>query len=240
PYWILTDKLLTRKGKGDAVINDSREGGCRGRLELTVDGDPLVIERSRKHTTAGTGLIVIYKGDPLTHRLDGDKQAELNKILGEGFLDFLLKTVILREGLSNKFSKLGSVARQELLENYLDMTAYEYFSKYIGSEVRKLHVQISGLNTEASFYAGDLSRLRERIKSLVDKQAQIDASLEQDIQKLVVMRDTHYRTLLNLKSSMQNTLASRDYMEKAKDKLISENTPLSFLVDELRAERNSV
>ena len=234
PYWILTDKLLTRKGRGDAVINDHRDGGCWGKLELVVDGYPLIVERSRKHKTHGTGLKVIYDGGILTQRLDGDKQTTLDAILGEGFLDYLLQTVILREGLDNKFSKLGPTARQQLLENYIDMSPYEFFRGYIDDKHTSIDHEIGELTNKEAVLNQQMLGLRNKITGLMDKQAQIDASLARDIQGMMDMRDVHYNTILTLKGNMQDILRSRDYMDNMRDNLVNECDSLGTLLDQLQ------
>ena len=117
------------------IIN-SRKNNCRAAIDITLNGDPLRIERSTiKHQTrkgdvyASTSLNVhkLDESGEILEDLTDEQRRETEKVLRKiiGTHDDFLMTSLASQGEMNTFIKEGASSRKMILTKFLDLEIFE-------------------------------------------------------------------------------------------------------------------
>jgi len=174
-------------------IVNSRKNNCSATVDITLNGEPIRIQRSTvKHQTrkgevyASTSL-KMYKlnsdGDvdeDLTEEQRRETEKVLRKLIGTSE-DFLM-TSLASQGEMNTFIKEGATSRKMILTKFLDLGVFEKMYDIAKTESSDLRSRVRSY--PVIDWDEEIDNLEDKIQSLEDDFSEIEVNLKEKRERL--------------------------------------------------------
>ena len=227
--------------KNHHIIN-ARKNYCESKLDITVDGERLRVERITHRVIAKNGDIggvtkmnlfrVNKLGDVLTD-MSGEQRRESDKILREmigGADDFML-TTFAAQGELNAFVKERATARKNILSRFLDLTVFDDLLAKVKEESYEL--KQSNRFGQRQDFEQTLSRMKSELEQAIARKTVLAGVID-----TARSRTTELRVLLAMKGSDDPALLSE--ITRLDSEITSLAGELTLHEDDVKARNSSV
>lgn len=166
--WALTGE--TNRGYKD-VVNRYQDDGCKVKLDFEFKGYSWSVERLR--SKKGSQDLHIWKDNrELEYKGLRDAEAVLNRELPELTLNFLGSTIILGQGLPQRFTNNTPAGRKAVLE---ELSNADYMITHIKENIKTRQEKLSGeLRNVEDEILSNATKVEMSKRHLVETQAALD------------------------------------------------------------------
>lgn len=167
-FWAVTGCSLNGEDAKDDVINLKTGKNCKVRCIFKVDGDDVIIQRTRKDSELDNSLYFEINGQDMSCHKMADTQERIDNYLK--IPSSLLKSIIIMtSSMESRFSDLTNQGRIELLESIRDYAIWNNIREEANKDMKTYTGQISELESKINQTVGSVSTYQNLIESLQQK-----------------------------------------------------------------------
>lgn len=167
-FWAVTGCSLNGEEAKDDVINLKTGKNCKVRCVFKVDGDDVIIQRTRKDSELDNSLYFEINGQDMSCHKMTDTQERIDNYLK--IPSSLLKSIIIMtSSMESRFSDLTNQGRIELLESIRDYAIWNTIRDEANKDIKTYTGQITDLESKINQTVGSVSTYQNLIEGLKQK-----------------------------------------------------------------------
>ncbi|MBP5694404.1 MAG: hypothetical protein J6X03_02990 [Bacilli bacterium] len=205
------------------------ENSCYTQLVFSVNNDEYELTR---YVEPKSDLKIVKNGEDVSGKTFRESEKKLGDLLPELNKDLIASTILIGQGMPNKFSSFSPSGRKELLEN---LTGTDFMIDEVKTKIQNRQTELEGQvrALEDSFLLNG-AKLSEAIKQRDAAQKEIDEAVKPDFDTLIKQGEDQLNFLDGeLKRLKEAKDKKGDEADAANEELVNITKEKTTLVNEL-------
>ena len=201
-FWAVTGCSLNGEEAKDDVINLKYGKDCKVKCTFDVDGNEVIIQRTRKDTELDNSLYFEVNGQDMSCHKITDTQARIDAYMKIP-TDLLKSIIIMTSDMKSRFSDLTNQGRIELLESIRDYSIWNKIREESNKDIKDFDTQINDINSVVNQSIGSINTYKNLVTDLRNKYVELkNASTSEDLSKQIQEIDQQLGEIKKLEETL--------------------------------------